>query len=119
MENVPNGVGVSTFTEAAPGADVAADVAVTVIAAGVGTTAGDVYSPDALIVPPPPVTAQVTCWFIEPFTVAANCCWVSAGGHEFPVSSAYRLTVTGLIVTTVPTISVAAGVAVVIIPSVP
>jgi hypothetical protein len=121
MGNVPNGVGVSTFTVADPGAVVAGDVAVTVTVAGMGTTAGDVYSPDALIVPfaLPPVTAQVTFGLFEPFTVAVKSCWVAPTGHELPVSSAYIFTIAGLTVTTVPTISVSVGVAWVTIPSVP
>jgi hypothetical protein len=76
MCDVPKAVGVSTFTVAKPGDGAAGDVAVTVTAAGFGTTAGAVYSPDAFTVPfaLPPVTAQVTLWFVDPFTVAVNCC---------------------------------------------
>lgn len=89
----PNLVGVAKFTRADPGAVAAADVAVTVAVAGLGTTAGAVYSPLASTVPFafPPATAQVTLWFAELFTVAENCCWVSAGGQELPASSANRV----------------------------
>jgi hypothetical protein len=61
--DVPNAVGVSTFTVADPDFVVSATaVAVTVTAAGFGTTAGVVYSPVASTVPFafPPVTAHVT-----------------------------------------------------------
>ena len=74
--NVPNAVGAATMTRADPGAVAAAEVAVTATVAGLGTTAGAVYRPvpstDPLALPP--VTAQVTVWLVEPFTVAANCC---------------------------------------------
>jgi len=60
---VPNPVGVSTFTVAEPDfVASAAAVAVTVTTAGFGTTAGVVYSPVPSTEPfaLPPVTAQVT-----------------------------------------------------------
>jgi hypothetical protein len=73
---VPSAVGVATVTNVDPGDVAAADVAVTVTVAGFGTTAGAVYSPVPSTVPLvlPPMTAQVTLWLVEPFTVAANCC---------------------------------------------
>jgi len=61
--DVPNPVGVSTFTVADPDfVASAAAVAVTFTAAGFGTTAGVVYSPVASTVPFafPPATAHVT-----------------------------------------------------------
>ena len=51
------------------------EVTVTVISAGVGTTAGAVYNPAEVIVPfpDPPVTLQVTPVLNVPVTVAVNC----------------------------------------------
>lgn len=74
--DVPNAVGVATVTKVDPGKAASADVAVTVTVAGLGTTAGAVYRPVPSTVPfeLPPVTAQVTLWSVEPFTVALNCC---------------------------------------------
>jgi hypothetical protein len=74
--DVPNAVGVATVTNVDPGFAAAADVAVTVTVAGFGTTAGAVYRPVPSTVPLalPFMTAQVTLWLVEPFTVAANCC---------------------------------------------
>jgi len=60
----------------------ACDVAVTVTVDGVGTAAGAVYKPDALMVPqapplqPAPETDHVTAEFAVPVTVAVNCCCV-------------------------------------------
>jgi hypothetical protein len=57
------------------------DVAETVTEAGVGTVAGAVYNPTLVIVPqvlaaqPTPATLQVTAVFVDPVTVAVNCCW--------------------------------------------
>jgi hypothetical protein len=73
--DAPNAVGVATVTKVDPGVVVAADVAVTVTVAGFGTTAGAEYSPPSTVpFALPPVTAQVTLWLVEPFTVAVNCC---------------------------------------------
>src|SRR5947207_2873719 len=58
----------------------ACDTAVTVTAAGFGTTAGAVYRPELDIVPtvalPPltPLTCQVTAVLLVFCTVAVNCC---------------------------------------------
>jgi hypothetical protein len=64
---------------AEPEADgLAAETAVTVTVAGLGTELGAVYSPVALMLPtfalPPvtPFTCQVTVVFVVPVTVAAN-----------------------------------------------
>jgi hypothetical protein len=69
-----------TVSEADPDALVVTTlVAVTVTVAGLGTAAGAVYSPLALMVPivlfPPgtPFTDQVTPVFEVPVTVAMNC----------------------------------------------
>ena len=56
-----------------------ADVAVTVINAGLGTAAGAVYRPLLEIVPHAaplqlPLRLQVTAVFVAFFTVAVNCC---------------------------------------------
>jgi hypothetical protein len=57
----------------------AADVAVTVTSAGLGTVPGAVYKPVDEIVPhaapvqPDPARLQVTLVFVEPVTVALNC----------------------------------------------
>jgi len=62
----------------------AAEVAVTLTCGGPGTAAGAVYNPPELIVPqafpvqPAPVTTQVTLVFVEPVTVALNCCCLPA-----------------------------------------
>ena len=80
MCHAPSSVGGATVTKADPGAVAAADVAVTVTVACIGTTAGAVYNPVpstvpfALPLPLPPVTAQVTVWLVELLTVAVNCC---------------------------------------------
>ena len=52
------------------------DVAVTVTCGGVGANDGAVYSPVADIVPfdVPPATLQLTAVFVDPDTVALNCC---------------------------------------------
>ena len=73
---VPTAVGACTVTADDPGDAASADVADTVTLDGFGTTAGAVYSPVAFTVPfvVPPVTAQVTLWLVELFTVAVNCC---------------------------------------------
>jgi hypothetical protein len=58
----------------------ACDVAVTTTFDGVGTLAGAVYRPDALIVPQPvplqpaPERLHVTAVLVVPVTVAVNCC---------------------------------------------
>jgi len=74
--DAPTPVGVATVTKVDPGVEAAADVAVTVTVAGFGATAGAAYSPVPFTVPfpLPPVTAQVTLWLVESFTVAVNCC---------------------------------------------
>lgn len=74
--DVPNAVGVATVTKVDPGKVASADEAVTVTVTGFGTTAGAVNNPVPFTVPLalPPVTAQVTFWSVEPFTVALNCC---------------------------------------------
>jgi len=105
--DVPNAVGSATVTKVDPGSVAAADVAVTVTVAGLGTTAGDVYDACAwlagltTIVPfvLPPVTPQVTFWLVEAFTVAVNCCCVAAAGHELPASSANKVANPGFTVT--------------------
>jgi len=60
--DVPNAVGIATVTKVDPGEAAAADVAVTVIVAGFGTTAGAVYNPvpSTVPLPLPPATSQVT-----------------------------------------------------------
>ena len=56
--------------------------ALTVTFAGLGTLAGAVYKPAAVIVPqaapeqPDPLRLQVTAVFFVPETVARNCCWL-------------------------------------------
>jgi hypothetical protein len=61
----------------------AALVAVILILAGFGTMDGATYKPDPLMIPtvafPPatPFTAHVRLLFVEPFTVAVNCCEAS------------------------------------------
>jgi hypothetical protein len=117
----PSAVGVCTFTVADPGEFAAVDVAVTVTVAGFGATTGAVYSPVWSMLPfaLPPVTAQITLWLVELLTVAVNCCWVADAGHKLPASFAYRFANPGLIVTSVPTVSVSVGVACVSVPSVP
>jgi len=58
----------------------AAEVAVTVTSAGFGTVDGAVYQPVEEIVPheapvqPVPVTLHITLVFVDPVTVAVNCC---------------------------------------------
>jgi hypothetical protein len=60
----------------------ASEVAVIVICAGVGTTAGAVYRPSDVMSPqllpeqPTPLRLQVTAVLEVPRTVAVNCCWV-------------------------------------------
>ena len=78
MLKVPSAVGV--FSASVPEFDFelsACEVAVTVTVAGnPGASVGAVYKPLlASIVPfaAPPVTAHVTVWFVELFTVAVNC----------------------------------------------
>jgi hypothetical protein len=57
----------------------AAEVAVTLTSAGLGTFPGAVYKPVEVIVPqakpvqPAPVTLQMTPVFVDPVTVALNC----------------------------------------------
>jgi hypothetical protein len=61
----------------------AADVAVTFTCAGLGTTAGAIYRPLESTIPhaaptqPFPLTDQVTFVFVNPETVALNCCFPS------------------------------------------
>ena len=73
---VPSGVAATRFTKPVPGDCARADVAVTETVAGFVTAAGELYNPVWSTVPllMPPVTAQVTFWLEEPFTVALNCC---------------------------------------------
>lgn len=73
--------GGTIVTEAVPDfAESAAEVAITVIRAGLGIAEGAVYSPLVEIVPqvapmqPLPLTFHDTAVFVVPFTVAANCC---------------------------------------------
>jgi hypothetical protein len=101
--DVPKLVGVASVTRVDPGELASADVAVTVTVAGLGTTAGVVYSPVPSTWPfaPPPVTAHVTVWLVEPFTVALNCCCVTPAGHELPASLANKVADPGLAVTVI------------------
>src|ERR1700691_2657240 len=101
--DVPSGVGVAMFRNADPAVDACADVAVTVTPVGLGTPAGALYMPEPSMVPFefPPSTAQVTVWSEELFTVAVNCCCVTPGGHELPVSSAYSTVPAGGLTVTV------------------
>ena len=103
LGNVPRTVGVNTSICPVPDLLVSAcAAAVTVTFAGLGTTGGAVYRPVLSTMPfaAPPATAQVTLLFEELLTTAVNCCCVRFGGHAFPASLAYRLTVElGLTVT--------------------
>jgi hypothetical protein len=89
MFDVPRGVALLRVTVADPGEIAKVDVAVIVTVAGFGLTEGAMYIPLASIVPfaLPPVTAHVTVWLLALFTVAENCCCVSAAGQVFPGSS--------------------------------
>jgi hypothetical protein len=82
----------------------ATEVAVTVTLAGLGTVPGAVYRPVEETVPhaapvqPVPVRLQVTLVFVDPVTVAVNCCVFPAAtsavvGEIFTATGGTRVTV--------------------------